>query len=333
MTHLALTFSHYVNGVAMRHGEVSRRMFGGYVVDAITNGVHAATWVSPPFATLFDRFIAGWRRDNFSLRYAISIPRDDIWAAHVAAKQRLIDMVNHAQWPPFDPSILTLGFARRATAYKRANLIVSDLDRLRAVAALAGRLQIVFAGKAHPHDEDGKRVIEQVCLARDALRPDIGIAYLEDYDMTQAGVLTAGADVWLNTPQPPLEASGTSGMKAALNGVPSLSVLDGWWLEGHVEGVTGWAIGRDGHNGQTAQPHPDSVEHAAALYDTLERAVLPTFYQRREAFIDMMRHVIALNGGFFTAERMLHEYLVKAYDVESLAGQAPILAVSVGNIR
>jgi starch phosphorylase len=333
MTHLALTFSHYVNGVAMRHGEVSRRMFGGYVVDAITNGVHAATWVSPPFATLFDRFIAGWRRDNFSLRYAISIPRDDIWAAHVAAKQRLIDMVNHAQWPPFDPSILTLGFARRATAYKRANLIVSDLDRLRAVAALAGRLQIVFAGKAHPHDEDGKRVIEQVCLARDALRPDIGIAYLEDYDMTQAGVLTAGADVWLNTPQPPLEASGTSGMKAALNGVPSLSVLDGWWLEGHVEGVTGWAIGPDGHNGQTAQPHPDSVEHAAALYDTLERAVLPTFYQRREAFIDMMRHVIALNGGFFTAERMLHEYLVKAYDVESLAGQAPILAVSVGNIR
>jgi starch phosphorylase len=312
MTQLALTFSHYVNGVAMRHGEVSRRMFGGYVIDAITNGVHAATWVSPGFAALFDRLIPGWRRDNFSLRYAVSIPRRDIWDAHTAAKQRLIDLVNHAQATPFDPSVLTLGFARRATAYKRADLIVSDLDRLRAVSALAGRLQIVFAGKAHPSDEGGKRVIERVCRAREALRPDVAIAYLEDYDMTQAGVLTAGADVWLNTPQPPLEASGTSGMKAALNGVPSLSVLDGWWLEGHVEGVTGWAIGHDG-NGQVDEPHSGDRDHAAALYDVLERVVLPTFYRRREAFIDMMRHTIALNGGFFTAQRMLQEYLAKAY--------------------
>jgi starch phosphorylase len=326
MTHLALNFSHYVNGVAMRHGEVSRRMFGDYEIDAITNGVHAATWVSPPFATLFDRLIPGWRRDNFSLRYAISIPRRDIWDAHAAAKRQLIDLVNHSQSPPFDPSVLTLGFARRATAYKRMDLILSDLDRLRAVAALAGRLQIVFAGKAHPRDEEGKRVIERVCRARDALHPDIGVAYLEDYDMTQAGVLTAGADVWLNTPQPPLEASGTSGMKAALNGVPSLSVLDGWWLEGHVEGVTGWAIGRDGHSGQAAQPHSTNVDHAIALYDTLERAVLPTFYERREGFIDMMRYAIALNGGFFTAQRMLHEYLAKAYDVHSLADQSEAVA-------
>jgi starch phosphorylase len=322
MTHLALTFCHYVNGVAMRHGEVSRRMFGAYVIDAITNGVHAATWVSPPFAALFDRLIPGWRRDNFSLRYAVSIPRPDVWTAHVAAKQRLIDLVNRAQAMPFDPSVLTLGFARRATAYKRADLIVSDLDRLRAVASRAGRLQIVFGGKAHPHDEEGKRVIERVCHARDALRQDIGIAYLEDYDMTQAGVLTAGADIWLNTPHPPLEASGTSGMKAALNGVPSLSVLDGWWLEGHVEGVTGWAIGHDGDMWQVADPRSSGMDHAAALYDTLERAVLPTFYQRREAFIDIMRHAIALNGAFFTAQRMLQEYVLKAYDLESLADQA-----------
>jgi starch phosphorylase len=208
--------------------------------------------------------------------------------------------------------VLTLGFARRATAYKRADLIVSDPDRLRAVAALAGRLQIVFAGKAHPSDEGGKHVIERVCRARDALRPDVAIAYLENYDMTQAGVLTAGADVWLNTPQPPLEASGTSGMKAALNGVPSLSVLDGWWLEGHVEGVTGWAIGHDGE-GDVAEPESGDRDHAVALYDVLERAVLPTFYRRREEFIDMMRHTIALNGGFFTAQRMLQEYLAKAY--------------------
>ena len=319
MTHLALHFSHYINGVAMRHGEVSRRMFAGYEIDAITNGVHAATWVSPPFADLFDRLISGWRRDNFSLRYAVSIPKRDIWDAHVAAKQRLIDLVNHAQSTRFDPSLLTLGFARRATAYKRADLILSDLGRLRAVAALAGRFQLVFAGKAHPHDEEGKRVIERICRARDALGHHIPIAYLEDYDMAQAAVLTAGSDVWLNTPLPPLEASGTSGMKAALNGVPSLSVLDGWWLEGHVEGVTGWAIGTDGRH--SGQPGPDSAEDAAALYDTLERAVLPTFYQHGEAFIDMMRYTIALNGGFFTAQRMLQEYLVKAYDLRSPPGQ------------
>ena len=319
MTHLALHVSHYITGVAMRHGEVSRRLFAGYAIDAITNGVHAATWVSPPFAVLFDRLIGDWRRDNFSLRYAVSIPRQDIWDAHVAAKQRLIERVNHAQSTRFDPAVLTLGFARRATAYKRADLILSDLDRLRSVAALTGRVQVVFAGKAHPHDDEGKRVIERIFRARDALHPDIPIAYLEDYDMTQAAVLTAGSDVWLNTPQPPLEASGTSGMKAALNGVPSLSILDGWWLEGHVEGVTGWAIGADGRH--SGQPGPDSADDAAALYDTLQRAVLPTFYERREVFIDMMRYTIALNGGFFTAQRMLQEYLVKAYDLRSYPGQ------------
>jgi starch phosphorylase len=321
MTYLALNFCHYVNGVAMRHGEVSRQMFGGYTIDAITNGVHAATWVSPPFATLFDRHVPGWRRDNFSLRYAISIPRPEVWDAHVAAKQGLLELVNRSQSPPFDASTFTVGFARRASAYKRADLIVSDLDRLRAVTALAGRLQIVFAGKAHPHDEEGKHVIERIFRARDALRNDIAIAYLEDYDMAQAGVLTAGADVWVNTPLPPLEASGTSGMKAALNGVPSLSVLDGWWVEGHVEGVTGWAIGTDGRH--SLEGPGDSATHAAALYDALERVVLPVFYQQREAFIDVMRHAIALNGSFFTAQRMLQEYAIKAYDLDAPANALP----------
>jgi starch phosphorylase len=320
MTYLALNFSHYVNGVALRHGEVSRRMFGGYHIDAITNGVHAATWVSPSFASLFDRHIPAWRRDNFSLRYAISLPKPEVWDAHIAAKLRMIELVNRSQAPPFDPSVLTLGFARRVSAYKRADLIVSNLDRLKAVAASAGRLQIVFAGKAHPHDADGKRVIEHVFQARDALRNEIPIAYLDDYDMTQAGVLTAGSDVWLNTPQPPLEASGTSGMKAALNGVPSLSVLDGWWVEGHVEGITGWAIGRDGR--RALDVPVDDAADAAALYDALERHVLPSFYRDRDGFIDLMRYAIALNGSFFTAQRMLQEYVAKAYDVEPLAEEA-----------
>ena len=329
LTYLALNFSQFVNGVAMRHGEVSRRMFGGHHVDAITNGVHAATWVSPSFAKLFDRHIPGWQRDNFSLRYAVGIPRHELWDAHIAAKLRLLELVNRQQSPPFDPGVLTIGFARRAAAYKRADLLVSNPDRLRAVAAAAGRIQVVFAGKAHPHDDDGKQVIERVFRARETLRKDVTIAYLEEYDMTQAAMLTAGADVWLNTPLPPFEASGTSGMKAALNGVPSLSVLDGWWLEGHVEGVTGWAIGHDGDRllGQPVDLDPEG--HATALYDTLERVVLPLFYQRRDGFIDVMRYSIALNGSFFTAHRMLQEYVIRAYGFESPVVMAlPAFALS-----
>lgn len=320
MTYLALNFSHYVNGVAMRHGEISRLMFGGYHIDTITNGVHAGTWVSEPFRALFDRHIPSWRTDNFSLRYAVSIPASEIWDAHLAAKLQLLQMVNRDQSPPFDPAVLTVGFGRRASAYKRADLLVSDVPRLRAIARTAGRLQVVYAGKAHPRDEEGKRVIERVFRAREALRDDVAIAYLEDYDMAMAHVLTAGADIWLNTPDPPLEASGTSGMKAALNGVPSLSVLDGWWVEGHVEGVTGWAIGGDGR-GSIEQPE-DRALHATALYDTLERIVLPLFYGNRDRFTGVMRYAIAINGSFFTAQRMLQEYVLKAYGAHA-AREAP----------
>jgi starch phosphorylase len=316
MTYLALNFSHYVNGVAMRHGEVSRRMFGGYHIDAITNGVHAATWVSEPFGALFDRHIPSWRADNFSLRYAVSIPASEIWDAHVAAKLRLLERVNHHQSPPFDPTVLTIGFGRRASTYKRADLLVSDPARLRAIARAGGRLQVVYAGKAHPRDEEGKRIIEHVFRAREVLASDVPIVYLEDYDMEMARLLTAGADVWLNTPHPPLEASGTSGMKAALNGVPSLSVLDGWWLEGHVEGVTGWAIGSEGR--MPLVEAADSAAHAAALYDTLEHTVVPLFYRNRDRFTDVMRYAIALNGSFFTAQRMLQEYVVKAYGADAV---------------
>jgi len=314
LTYLALTFSHYINGVAMRHAQVSRQMFGGYQVDAITNGVHATTWVSPPFATLFDRDIPGWRRDNFALRYAISLPRPDVWEAHSVAKQRLIQLLNASQNLHFDPSVLTIGFARRATAYKRADLIISDVDRLRRIAAIGHGVQFVFGGKAHPRDEEGKRVIERLFHARESLRDSIAIAYLEDYNMDHAAVLTAGCDVWLNTPQPPFEASGTSGMKAALNGVPSLSVVDGWWVEGHIEGVTGWAIGEDGT--RSPEQAVNNAADAAALYDGLEHTVLPAFYGPRDRFIDVMRHAIALNGAFFTAQRMLREYLIKAYHIE-----------------
>jgi starch phosphorylase len=308
LTHLALSLSHYVNGVAKKHGEVSRQMFPGYVVDAITNGVHAASWTASPLEGLFDRYIANWRRDNFSLRYAVGIPKHELWQAHQSAKQQLLAEVNRLTNAGMEPEVCTLGFARRATAYKRPDLLFTDLERLKQIACSAGALQIVYAGKAHPQDHEGKEMIRRVFQARDALRGFIKVAYLEDYDLELAKRITAGVDVWLNTPQPPLEASGTSGMKAALNGVPSLSVLDGWWIEGHVEGVTGWSIGNP-----EAVPPGDRSQDAKSLYDKLEKAVLPLFYRERDQYMTIMRQAIALNGAFFNTHRMLHEYAVKAY--------------------
>ena len=309
LTYLALRSSHYVNGVSMEHGELARHLYAGHRIDAITNGVHAATWVSPEFAAVFDRHIPSWRQDNFSLRYVLSVPNDEIWAAHTVAKRRLIEHVNHTTNAGLDVDVLTLGFARRATAYKRPDLLLHDLDRLKDLVSKAGLLQIVYGGKAHPADGAGKALIERIFEIKRALK-EIRIAYLENYDMALGRMMTAGADVWVNTPEPPLEASGTSGMKAALNGVPSLSVLDGWWIEGHIEGVTGWAIGDHGH-GQG--PRSRSAD-AASLYDKLEQAIMPVFYRDWPRFLDIMRHAIALNGSFFTTERMLQEYMIKAYD-------------------
>lgn len=305
LTYLALNSSRYVNGVAKSHGEISRRLLIPkkpllhYQIDSITNGVHLATWAAPSFAALFDRYIPGWREDNSSLRNALRIPAEEIWKAHGASKDRLIGEVNERTRLNFDTETLTIGFARRATAYKRANLLLTDPARLQGIAARGGRLQVIYAGKAHPRDEPGKQIIRQIVRAQDSLAPDVRIVYLENYDWELARHLVAGVDVWLNTPQPPLEASGTSGMKAALNGVPSLSVLDGWWIEGCIEDVTGWAIG----------DHSD----AASLYAKLERVVVPRFYGQREEFVRVMRHAIALNASHFNTQRMVQEYVLKAY--------------------
>ena len=268
LTLLALNLSRYINGVAKRHGEVSRLLFAGYAIEAITNGVHAATWTSRPFQDLYDRHIPGWRLDNFSLRSALGIPREEVWEAHRQQKRLLIQHVNRQTNAGMDKDHLTLGFARRATAYKRPDLLFADIERLRGIAAKAGPLQVVYAGKAHPQDRAGKELIQRIFQARDALRPDVRVAYLENYDMELARDLTSGVDVWLNTPEPPLEASGTSGMKAALNGVPSLSILDGWWIEGHIEGITGWSIGEAGRG---AEDRGDRTKDAACLYEKLEK--------------------------------------------------------------
>jgi starch phosphorylase len=306
MTYLALTLSHFVNGVAKRHGETSRQMFAQYQIDSITNGVHVATWACDAFAELFDRHIPGWRGDSFSLRYALSIGDDEVWHAHREAKRQLIEYVNLEANAGFDLDVLTIGFARRATAYKRADLVFEDLARLRHIARQVGPLQIVFAGKAHPRDDVGKRLIQRVVGMASELGSELPVVYLPNYDMRIGRLITAGVDLWLNTPQPPLEASGTSGMKAAINGVPSLSVLDGWWIEGCIEGVTGWSIGVDGATGLRS-------EDAASLYKQLEEVVVPMFYHDRRRFIEVMRHAIALNGSFFNTQRMVQQYAQKAY--------------------
>lgn len=308
LTYLALNLSNYVNGVAKRHAEVSRSMFVSYEIDAITNGVHAATWVSTPFAELFDRYIPGWRENNVRLRYAQNIPKSDVVRAHQQVKRTLIECVNRMTNAGMDRDVLTLGFGRRVTPYKRTDLLLADPRRLEQIASSVGPLQIVYAGKAHPRDEGGKELIRRIFQVKGSLSPRVKIAYLENYDTELARILTSGSDVWVNTPQPPLEASGTSGMKAALNGVPSLSVLDGWWIEGHTEGVTGWSIGE-----RESAAHDRSPADAASLYEKLERSIAPLFYRDQDRFTDVMLHAIALNGSFFNTQRMLQEYVSKAY--------------------
>jgi starch phosphorylase len=302
--------SRYVNGVSKEHGEVSRLMFAHYTIDCITNGVHAATWVSEPFQRLFDHYIKDWRRDNFSLRYALSIPKSEVWEAHMTAKKQLIQYVNRETNVGMDVDILTMGFARRAASYKRGDLLFDDPDRLRRIAAEAGPFQVIYAGKAHPQDQLGKELIKRIIQAGESLRPQIRIVYLENYDMELGKLITSGVDLWLNTPEVPQEASGTSGMKAAVNGVPSFSVLDGWWIEGHIEGVTGWSIGRD----HTAVSEPsDRKRDADSLYEKLEKIIIPKFYSDRDGYLDVMRHSIGLNGSFFNTQRMVQQYVLNAY--------------------
>lgn len=312
LTYLALRMSRYANAVAHRHQRVSQEMFPAFPITAVTNGVHAATWTSEAFRKLFDHHIPGWRQDNFYLRYASQIELTDIMDAHARAKRALLDEVQRRTGATLDPKAFTLGFARRSTPYKRADLIFSDPERLRQITRRTGPLQILYGGKAHPRDEWGKALIGKIFAAAKALEGDVTVLYLENYDMNMGGLMTSGVDVWLNTPMRPLEASGTSGMKAALNGVPSFSILDGWWVEGCIDGVTGWAI--DGDPVLPTDPEHD----IPALYHTLERVIMPLFYGLPFGFAEVMRNAIALNGSFFTTQRMVMQYARNAY---RLAGE------------
>jgi len=321
MTYVALRFSRYVNGVALQHGNVSREMFPEYQIDAITNGVHAPTWVSEPVQSLLDKNIPHWRRDNLYLRNAIEIPIAEITAAHCQSKETLLAEVASRTGLVLNPKVLTLGFARRAATYKRADLLFTDADRLLEIAKAAGGLQILYAGKAHPQDEPGKALIRSVIeKAHQYSGAELRVVYLENYDWELGALLTAGVDVWVNTPKRPYEASGTSGMKAALNGVPSLSILDGWWIEGCLEGYTGWAI-EDGID--------DNAE-ATNLYEKLEKSVVPLYLKSPEAWGHLMRTTIAYNGSFFNTNRMVKQYIRNAYYpvtlVETAAVEEPVHA-------
>ncbi|MBI3607805.1 MAG: alpha-glucan family phosphorylase [Nitrospirae bacterium] len=309
MTLLALNLSRFVNGVAKKHGEVSRTLFPGYEISAITNGVHTFTWTCPEMAALYDAHLPGWANDPELLVRVDNIPDDALWAAHQAAKTRLLALVARLTGAAMSPDILTIGFARRMTPYKRADLLFSDIKRLADLGE--GRLQIVLAGKAHPQDEPGQRIIQRLVQAIHALRGRVTAVFLPDYDMDMALTVIAGSDLWLNTPRRPHEASGTSGMKATHNGVPNFSVLDGWWIEGHVEGVTGWSIGPPPR--ESTLTESGDARDAHDLYEKLERVIVPLYRENRREWIAVMKHAIGKNASFFNCHRMMRRYVTEAY--------------------
>ena len=310
MTLLALNLSKYTNGVTEAHMEYSRKLFPGYHIQEITNGVHSYTWTCPHFRKLFDKYIHRWANEPELLVRVDVIPDEELWEAHVNAKQDLLDFVHDSSGLQMDSDVLTLGFARRATEYKRATMIFSDLEKLKEVKS-QGEIQLIFAGKAHPKDELGKELIKEIYRFIDLLKGDIKVVYLENYNMDMASKLTSGVDVWLNTPLPPMEASGTSGMKAAHNGVVNFSVLDGWWIEGCVEGLTGWAIGPSAN--QWLNEQETRKRELADLYNKLEYLIIPKFYQQRDTWIDLMKNSIGKVAYYFNTHRMMRRYATDAY--------------------
>ena len=311
MTTLGLNLSRYHNGVAKKHGEVSQSMFPGYNIRSITNGVHTSTWTHRLFAEIYDAYIPGWRKEPELFVRVDTVPEQRIWQAHQAAKKELFDEIFARTGIRLDLDKLTIGFARRATPYKRADLLFRDLDRLSQISN--GRLQVVYAGKSHPRDGAGKDVIENIFKGARALAGKIPVIYLQNYEMALALRLIAGVDTWLNTPMRPREASGTSGMKAAHNGVPNFSVLDGWWIEGHVEGITGWSIGPPPI--ETNLIENNEKDDIDDMYQKLDQVLLPLYYQndKHSGWIKVMKGAIGKNACYFNTHRMMRSYVTEAY--------------------
>jgi starch phosphorylase len=310
MTLLALNFSKYINGVTKAHMEFSKKLFPGHTIWAITNGVHSYTWTCEAFRELFDKYIPGWANEPELLVRVDEIPNNELWSAHMNAKKDLLDFVNKKTNVSMDPSVLTIGFARRATAYKRATLIFSDINQLREINK-RGKIQLVLSGKAHPRDISGKEMIREIFRYKTMLKDELKIAYLENYDIDTAAKLTSGVDVWLNTPLPPLEASGTSGMKASHNGVINFSVLDGWWLEGCIEGITGWSIGPSPE--EQLKEDDRRIRELQDFYNKLLYLVVPMYYNNRDAWVDMMEKSVGKVAYYFNSHRMMRRYVTEAY--------------------
>ena len=303
MSHLAVALSGPVNAVSNLNAWVASYMFADHHIAPITNGVHHLTWTSPMMGDLFDEQLPGWREDPTKLAHAGKIPTEELVEARGVARKVLRELVQTSTGVRLDKSRLTIGFARRFATYKRANLVFSDLERLREIGA--GKIQFVFSGKAHPRDEGGKALIKSIFDSAKDLEQDIPVAFLEDYSMATGLAMTGGVDIWLNNPIRPMEASGTSGMKAAMNGVPNCSILDGWWPEGCEHGVNGWAIGE-------ADDERDDVRDAQNVLDVIENEVLPAWNEGDEKWCEIMRASIATSARF-TGARMISDYL-RFYD-------------------
>ena len=298
MSHLAVALSGPVNGVSELNSVVASPMFGNKHIEPITNGVHHGTWTGPAMVKLFDENIPGWLKSPEKLENAKNIQNTDLWQARENSRMLLRKHVKQTTGVELHPDRLTIGFARRFATYKRANLVFSDLDRLRDFGK--GKIQFVFSGKAHPKDEGGKALIKSIFESAKDLENEIPIAFLEDYSMATGLAMTSGVDVWLNNPIRPMEASGTSGMKAAMNGVLNCSILDGWWPEGCEHGKNGWAIGG-------MDEERDDVRDAKNVLDVLEHQVVPLWYGDKGKWTEMMKAAIVTSARF-TGARMINDY-------------------------
>jgi len=307
LSEISIFYSKYTNAVSKKHKEVTEEMFPGAPVASITNGVHPQSWISHNFQELFDKHLPDWRSDPAHLRKALVIPDNEISGAHGKSKDELHYYIDKRCGIKLDNTKLTIGFARRSAYYKRNDLIFTDYERLNAIGEKFGMIQLVFAGKAHPNDKVGQSYIKKIIEYSKMECDFLNVVYIPDYGMEVSKLLVAGVDVWLNTPIVPMEASGTSGMKAAMNGVPSFSTIDGWWKEGSFEHLTGWNIG-NGCEGSDCSEH--DIED---LYSKLENVLLPTFHDNPSQWLNIQKHAIALNGSYFNTKRMMEEYLNTAY--------------------
>ena len=297
MTELGLYFSRSSNGVSRLHEKVAQDQFKWKKIKHITNGVHHIYWMAGSFKDFYDVHLHGWRSNPELLLQVDQIPSPLIYAVHNENKKKLIAYANSQSSKALDPEVLTIGFARRAATYKRAHLIFHDMEKLLDIGQ--GNLQIIFSGKAHPKDMGGKSIIRNIVQSAKRFDGKIKIIYLENYDMWLGRLITSGVDLWLNTPQRPNEASGTSGMKAALNGIPNFSILDGWWAEGCKEGKNGWAIG--------SQEVGSDEKDARDLYNKLKNEIITTFYDDRDGWVTMMKESIKTSVQF-TSQRMVYQY-------------------------